>query len=113
MQPATADAAATVQLRNNTPIPAIHAPAPPDDHLKTWLLSEFVLLSDNRPEMSIRTPILKAVQPSLVPSKFDEDELLDWDAAIEVAPARPSGTLTVTLEYAGRATPSPTRDPWD
>ena len=33
--------------------------------------------------------------------------LPDWDAAIQVAPVRPSGELPVTLEYAGRATPMP------
>jgi hypothetical protein len=48
----------------------------------------------------------------LAPSKFYADELLDWDAAIEVAPTRPSGTLTVTLQYAGRGKPTPIEDPW-
>lgn len=50
---------------------------------------------------------------SLTPSKFFVDELLDWDAAIEVAPTRLSGTLVARLEYDGRATPSPTGEPWN
>ena len=42
-----------------------------------------------------------------------EDEVLNWDVAIEVAPERPSGTILVTLEYAGRGAPLPMEDPWD
>lgn len=45
----------------------------------------------------------KEITPSLVYS----DEILNWDATIEVAPRRPSGMLSVTLEYGGRGTPTP------
>ena len=38
-------------------------------------------------------------------------DLLDWDAAVLVAPKRKSGTMAVRLKYAGRATPSPTESP--
>jgi hypothetical protein len=51
--------------------------------------------------------------PALLPSAFYPDEMLDWDASIEKAPTRPSGTLIVTLEYAGRGKPTPVEDPWD
>jgi hypothetical protein len=45
---------------------------------------------------------------------FDyHDEVLNWDAAIEGAPARPSGSIPVTLRYAGRGGPTPVKDPWD
>jgi hypothetical protein len=40
-----------------------------------------------------------------LPSRGYEDEVLNWDVAIQVAPKRPSGTLAVTLKYAGRGLP--------
>jgi hypothetical protein len=49
----------------------------------------------------------------LLPSLFFKDEVLDWDVVIEVSPPRPSGTLAVTLEYAGRGTPTSVENPWD
>jgi hypothetical protein len=111
----TADAVATLHISN---IPAIYMPVSDDNdcvgrEIEKWLSQRVGLLSDNRLESRILTPISLGAGGWLTPSKFYEDELLDWDAAIEVAPIRPSGTLTVTLAYAGRATPSPTREPWD
>jgi hypothetical protein len=53
------------------------------------------------------------VQRRLAPaSTVFEDDVLNWDAAIELAPSRPGGTLTVTLHYAGRGKPRPVEDPW-
>ena len=109
---ATADAVATLH------IPAIYRPsAEADDYInreiEKWFAHRVAPLSDHRPESRILSPSSVTVEASTTPSKFYSDEVLDWDAAIEVAPMRPSGTLTVTLEYAGRATPSPTMDPWD
>jgi hypothetical protein len=110
----TADAVATLHIPS---IPAICMPAADNDYMKReiekWFKHHVALLSENRPERRILSPISIGAQRWPTPSKFYADELLDWDAAIEVAPIRPSGTLTVTLEYAGRATPSPTWDPWD
>lgn len=83
-----------------------------NQEVEKWFASRVALLSNNRPETRILAPLLLASQWT-TPSKAHSDELLDWDAAIEVAPMRPSGTLKVTLQYAGRATPSPTREPWD
>ena len=40
------------------------------------------------------------------------DDRLNWDEAIEAPPARPHGTIRVTLECAGRSTPVPVDDPW-
>ncbi|HXM40410.1 MAG TPA: hypothetical protein VN924_04115 [Bryobacteraceae bacterium] len=70
-------------------------------------------LSDNKPESLIRSPSTITVHRLATPSKAYVDELLNWDALIKVAPARPTGTLVVTLEYGGRGTPTPLRDPWD
>lgn len=39
-------------------------------------------------------------------------ERLDWDAFLEVPPARPHGTIEVTLEFAGRAKPLPVDEDW-
>jgi hypothetical protein len=115
MLPPTADAVATLRIRD---IPAIYIHVSADNgyvkHEMEKRLSQHVaLLSDNRPESRILTPISLGARQWLTPSKFYADELLDWDAAIEVAPTRSSGMLAVTLAYAGRATPSPTREPWD
>jgi hypothetical protein len=41
----------------------------------------------------------------------DGEEILDWDAFIET-PARPSGTIKVSLKYVGRAIPTLFEDPW-
>lgn len=52
-------------------------------------------------------------RPVLLPSASYPDELLDWEASIADVPKRPSGMLTVTLQYVGRGTPTPVEDPWD
>ena len=36
-----------------------------------------------------------------------KEALAAWDAGVEVAPPRPSGTIPVTLHYAGRGVPRP------
>ncbi len=56
---------------------------------------------------------LRRRQRSVVAAPFHAEELLNWDFAVEAAPKRPSGKLTVTLKYAGRGTPRPFEDPWD
>jgi hypothetical protein len=38
-------------------------------------------------------------------------DLLDWDAAIDTPPPRPSGSVTVCLEPSGRSRPEPVTDP--
>jgi hypothetical protein len=38
---------------------------------------------------------------------IDADDALDWDVAIVTPPARRSGTIRVTLRYAGRSKPEP------
>lgn len=115
MLASTAAAVATLHIPD---IPALYMPGNADnDDVRREIEKRFArhvaLLSENRPESGILSPIFGTAQQWPVPSRFYADELLDWDVAIEVAPTRPSGTLAVTLEYAGRATPSPTIDPWD
>ena len=58
-------------------------------------------------------PLLSGSYRRLLPGVFCQEEIWNWDAAIEVAPKRPSGSLTVTLEYAGRGIPTPVETPWD
>ena len=41
-----------------------------------------------------------------------EEDRLDWDAHIPVAPNRRSGSVRVKLEYGGRGRPTPAEDPW-
>jgi hypothetical protein len=41
-----------------------------------------------------------------------EEDRLDWDAHIAIAPNRRSGSIRVKLEYGGRGKPTPAEDPW-
>lgn len=103
----TADAAGTVHLVGTAPAGIYYM-------LQEHEIGECCRqLSDNRPENLIRGPSTIAAHWVSTPSKSYADELLDWDAFIKVAPARPSGTLLVRLEYGGRGTPTPLRDLWD
>ena len=43
---------------------------------------------------------------------YDEEDILNWDAAIITAPPRPSGTIRVWLIYKGRSKPMPVENPW-
>ena len=38
---------------------------------------------------------------------YDEEDILNWDAAIITPPPRPSGTIRVRLIYKGRSKPMP------
>ena len=44
---------------------------------------------------------------------YDEEDILDWDAAIVTPPPRPSGTIRVRLIYKGRSKPIPVENPWE
>lgn len=90
-------------------VPAIYLPASELNGGQP-LSAYSVELSDNKPESLIRSPL--AAYCLVAPSHVYLDEMLNWDAAIEVAPRRPSGTLSVTLEYGGRGTPTAFED-WD
>ena len=43
---------------------------------------------------------------------YDEEDILDWNAAIITPPPRPSGTIRVRLIYKGRRKPMPVENPW-
>jgi hypothetical protein len=42
-----------------------------------------------------------------------DEELLDWDAALEAPPCRPGGRMKVSLTYAGRSKPIEADESWD
>ena len=44
---------------------------------------------------------------------YDEEDILNWAAAIVTPPPRPSGTIRVKLIYNGRRKPIPVEDPWE
>ena len=44
---------------------------------------------------------------------YDEEDLLDWDAAITPPPPRRSGTIRVRLIYKGRSKPFPVENFWE
>ena len=44
---------------------------------------------------------------------YDEEDILDWDAAIVTPPPRPSGTIRVRLIYKGRSKPFSIENFWE
>ena len=44
---------------------------------------------------------------------YDEEDILDWDAAIITPPPRQSGTIRVRLIYKGRSKPMPVENFWE
>ena len=44
---------------------------------------------------------------------YNEEDLLDWDAAIITPPPRTSGTIRVKLKYKGRSKPFPVENFWE
>ena len=52
-----------------------------------------------------------AVTPAELPG-HEEDDVLNWDNLIPVAPPRPSGHIKVRLKNLGRDRPQPAEDPW-
>ncbi len=44
---------------------------------------------------------------------YDEEDILDWDAAIITPPPRPSGTIRVRLIYKGHSKPFPIENFWE
>ena len=54
----------------------------------------------------------KSIQRPAFPS-YDEEDILNWDAAIDTPPPRRSGTIRVKLIYKGRSKPIPVENPWE
>ena len=44
---------------------------------------------------------------------YDEEDILNWDAAIVTPPPRRSGTIRVRLIYKGRRKPIPVENFWE
>ena len=44
---------------------------------------------------------------------YDEEDILNWDAAIVTPPPRQSGTIRVKLKYKGRSKPIPVENFWE
>ena len=44
---------------------------------------------------------------------YDEEDILNWDAAIVTPPPRQSGTIRVRLIYKGRSKPIPVENFWE
>ena len=44
---------------------------------------------------------------------YDEEDILNWDAAIVTPPPRRSGTIRVRLIYKGCRKPIPVENPWE
>ncbi len=96
-------------------VPAIYVPASEESYrqqIDSFWAEYKVELSENKPETLILSPLALTAPVQAPPSRVYLDEMLNWDVAIEVAPRRPSGTLSVTLEYGGRGTPTAFED-WD
>lgn len=114
MPPATAECAATVQVK------VMQGTAPLyflDVNFIRRQVEELyqhdLLLSENRFESQILAPISSVRNWGPSPSQFYEDEVLDWDFPVSMPSPRRTGTLMVGLRYDGRATPQPMTNPWD
>lgn len=53
----------------------------------------------------------KKQQQRLAFPVYDEEDILNWDAAIVTPPPRQSGTIRVKLKYMGRSKPIPVDNP--
>lgn len=110
---ATAYTAASIQVPAAICMPAPKSVADIGQLIEKCFTNRVMELSDNRPESMIRVPIATAAQWLSTPSTCHLDEMVDWDFAIEVAPRRPTGTVSVTLEFTGRGSPKAIEDRWD
>ena len=61
---------------------------------------------------SLEASVTATDQEQVAPVLSDGDDTLDWDVWIEAPPPRPTGTILVKLEFAGRGKPAPVEDPW-
>ena len=78
------------------------------------LTSDAIVISSLLPRLW-RMPgwLLTRSQPLLShPVGAGNLDVVDWEQALLETPQRPSGTIKVTLEYAGRSKPIPAGDPW-
>lgn len=57
------------------------------------------------------TTVPQARQSDECTDPGDRPEILDWDAALETPPPRPTGTIKVRLNFLGRGKPIPLAEP--
>ena len=66
---------------------------------------------ENRPAPTPAVPSPSPAKLPQIPVDIDPDDVLDWDAGIEVAPLRPTRRIKVRLRDLGRDKPLPIEDP--
>lgn len=71
------------------------------------------VLNENHSETSPPVPSTTPARSPQVPLEIVPEEVLDWDAGIEVAPLRPTRRIKVRLRDLGRDKPLPIEDPHD
>lgn len=64
-------------------------------------------------ESGITQDFADTQQQRFVLPAYNEEDILNWDVAIQVPPSRPSGTIRVKLKYNGRSKPIPIESPWE
>lgn len=67
--------------------------------------------NENRNTPSSTVPSTTPAKSLPIPPAVEPEELLDWDACIEVDPPRPTRRIQVTLRDLGRDKPLPVEDP--
>ncbi len=70
-------------------------------------------LNENDSATSPSVPSTTPAKSPRVPLENDPEEVLDWEAGIEVAPLRPTRRIKVRLRDLGRDKPLPVDDPRD
>lgn len=71
------------------------------------------LLFEEKIESGITQEFADIQQQRLAFPAYSEEDILNWEAIIEVPPPRPSGTIRVKLKYKGRSKPTPIENPWE
>ena len=67
--------------------------------------------NEDRPGPSPAVPSPSPAKSPRAPLDINQEEILDWDAGIEVAPLRPTRRIKVRLRDLGRDKPLPIEDP--
>lgn len=61
---------------------------------------------------AIKLPVPPGATPATPSPAVEEPVILNDEVLIDIAPARPCGTIRVRFVNAGRSTPIPADDPW-
>jgi hypothetical protein len=107
----TAAAPADVSIQYAAPIAS---PFFGEQKRHEWPQEQYVVrLADYRPENLILVPSFISPRWSAEPSSYSLGDMLDWSFSAGPDPERPSGTISVTLEYIGRLSPPSADEFWD